>query len=70
MNTIRDENGKIIGAKALSITWIGQVNMSAVTDEDVAAAEDGQGVSPDFPALPSKSMSPMFRPRGYQSRVI
>ena len=45
MTPIRNSDGLIIGATALSLTWLGQANISEISDEDVTAAEDGQAVS-------------------------
>lgn len=44
MNPIRDSNGRIIGAKALSMSWFGQVNVSEISEDDLAESEDGQAV--------------------------
>ena len=45
MDPIRDENGNIIGAKALTMSWFGQVNTSQITEDDISESEDGQPVS-------------------------
>ena len=45
MAPMRDSDGKIIGATALSFTWFGQVNFSDISEDEIHAAEDGQPVS-------------------------
>ena len=40
----RDENGTIIGATSVTMTWLGEVDVDAITEEDLAAAEDGIAV--------------------------
>lgn len=37
-----EETGKIVRAKAATISWFGKVNKSALTEEDMAGAEGGQ----------------------------
>ena len=40
----RDQNGNIIGATAISQTWFGKVNQSALDQDALQNAEDGQAV--------------------------
>ena len=35
------DSGRIIGATSLTISWYGETNTSAITEEDLAAAADG-----------------------------
>ncbi len=41
LSAIRDENGQITGATSVTMTWYGETDVSAITEEDLAAAEDG-----------------------------
>ena len=44
MSPIRGNNGEIIGATSVTMTWLGETDVNAVTEEDLAAAEDGIAV--------------------------
>lgn len=44
MTAIRSDDGSIKGASSVTITWYGQTDLDAITEEDLAAAEDGIAV--------------------------
>ena len=41
MSVIRSSNDTIIRATSLTVTWYGETDVDAITEEDLAAAEDG-----------------------------